>query len=152
MKKTVTFKTSLFESKEPKPHFINERCFGEDLAAWLLQRLCEAPFTFDEAIQEDYGWGFWAKAGEDTYWIAIGIFDESVGSTEAEWGVTVAADAGLNLFRRLFHKPRSEDLLSLCAAIDAVLHAEPQIREVQWWPSEPFAGVGSEHPEAPATA
>jgi hypothetical protein len=80
MKKTVTFKTSLFESKEPKPHFINERCFGEDLAAWLLQRLREAPFTFDEAIQEDYGWGFWAKVGEDTYWIAIGIFDESIGS------------------------------------------------------------------------
>lgn len=152
MKKTVTFKTALFESKEPKPHFINERCFGEDLAAWLLQRLQGAPFTFDEPIQEDYGWGFWAQAGKDTYWTAIGIFDESIGSDIAEWGVTVAADAGLNPFRRLFHKPKLEDLLSLCSAIDAALHAEPGIREVQWWPGEPFSGQGSAHPEAPAAA
>ena len=149
MKKTVTFKTELFESQESKPHFINERCFGKDLAAWLRQQLHAAPFTLDEVIQEDYGWGFWAKAGEDTYWMAIGIFDESIGSEDAEWSVTVAADASLNLFRRLFHKPKLEDLLSLCSAIDAALHAEPKIREVQWWPREPFAGVGSAHPEAP---
>lgn len=52
------FRARLFENREPKPHFINPNCFGEDLAAWLLERLKASPLSFSAPIQEDYGWGF----------------------------------------------------------------------------------------------
>ena len=53
-RRAVTFRTDRFESRNPKPHFINPNCFGEDLVAWLRP----AP---GEPIQEDYGWVLWTE-------------------------------------------------------------------------------------------
>ena len=41
-------------------------------ATWLLQRLADlSGFEFSEAIQEDYGWGFWVTHGKYKFWIAM---------------------------------------------------------------------------------
>jgi hypothetical protein len=70
----ATIETDIFEHRQVKPHFINPCCFGEDFATWLKERLadltCEG-FEFSEPIQEDYGWGLWAKHGKDSFWIAL---------------------------------------------------------------------------------
>jgi hypothetical protein len=152
MKRSVTFKTRVFANKEPQPHFINPRCFGEDVAAWLLQQLQNSSWSLSEPIQEDYGWGFWAKVDKNTYWVAIGIMDEAIGADIGEWCVTVADDPGLNLIRRLFHKSPPGELLDLCRAIDAALHDNPDIAEIQWWSNEPFVGSGSAYLEPEGAA
>lgn len=54
MKRHVTFRSARFENKTPQPHFINDRCFGEDLAGWLHDRL-DSSFSANAVIQEDYG-------------------------------------------------------------------------------------------------
>ena len=56
MNREVSFCSSLFENKEVKPHFINDRCFGEDLAKWLIDKLAGNEFSFNEPYQEDWGW------------------------------------------------------------------------------------------------
>jgi len=43
MRDELTVEADLFEHREVKPHFINPRCFGEDFASWLRDRL--APLT-----------------------------------------------------------------------------------------------------------
>ena len=67
---TITVETDLFEHREVKPHFINPCCFGEDFAAWLkeqLSPLVDSGFNFSKINQEDYGWGFWAWHGKDSF-------------------------------------------------------------------------------------
>jgi len=105
---SITVETDLFEHREIKPHFINPCCFGEDFAAWLkkeLEPLKNSSFTFSEIIQEDYGWGFWASSGKTPFWVAVGPYDSEAGREPFQWTVFVAYDPGLNLIKRLFHKP-----------------------------------------------
>lgn len=148
MRRCVTFRSALFESRTPGPHFINPDNFGEDLAAWLQVRL-PARFAAADPIQEDYGCGVWTRVGEDAYWIALGKMDEEDEGAPADlptWLVVAAYEPGFNLLRRLTHRPRREDLESLCAGIDDALRSDPGITDVQWWGEEPFHGSGSPHP------
>jgi hypothetical protein len=125
----VFFRSTLFENKEPKPHFINPRCFGDDLALWLLERLRENKWSFSEPIQEDYGWGFWV---EQDYWVAIGIMDDAIGIENPEWSISVNYDPGFNLRKRLFSKVDHSLHLQICEAIHAVLSSEPAITNIHW--------------------
>ncbi|MGH9900899.1 MAG: hypothetical protein ACRD68_03565 [Pyrinomonadaceae bacterium] len=147
LKRHVTFKTDMFDNKEPKPHFINPRCFGEDIACWLLARLNRDRYSLGDPIQEDDGWGFWANVSGERYWTAIGVTDESIGENVAEWVVMVANDPGLNIVRRLFARPKEENLLELCRAIDAALRAEKRIVDIEWWQDQPQMGGSSDHPQ-----
>jgi hypothetical protein len=121
----VSFRTGLFENKEPKPHFINARCFGEDLIAWLLQRL--QGLSLGEPIQEDYGWGSWV---ENNYWISAGVRDDSIGIDNPEWLVCIDFKPGLKT--RLFGKTDPSLHLRICKALHAVLHQEPAITDIRW--------------------
>jgi hypothetical protein len=104
----ITVETDLFEHRDVKPHFINPCCFGEDFAAWLkhkLSPLAADGFSFSEPIQEDYGWGIWAAHGKDPFWIALSYIGDGPREEPAQWVVSVNYDAGLNVVKRLFHKP-----------------------------------------------
>jgi hypothetical protein len=145
VKRHVTFRSRRFENKTPQPHFINERCFGEDVAEWLRAGI-DPRFKPREVTQEDYGWGFWTKVAGDPYWIYAGVMDESIGQDEAEWLVGVAHDPGLSIVRRLFHKPNLEDLLAVARSVDDVLHGAGDVRSIEWW-HEPQTGTPTAHPE-----
>jgi hypothetical protein len=129
MRNNVSFRTHLFNSHDPQPHFINPICFGQDLALWLLERMRGTALALGEPIQEDYGWGFWA---ETDYWVALGLRDNAAGSLAAEWLISVDYDPGLSLKKRLSQKPDTKVWKSICAAIDAVLKAEPAIIDLLW--------------------
>ena len=59
MRTIATFKSDSFNKAEPKDYFINECCYGDDLAKWLILRLREGGIkTEDEPGQEDFGWYF----------------------------------------------------------------------------------------------
>ena len=123
--------TDLFEHREVKPHFINPCCFGEDFAKWLREQLADITatgFELSEPIQEDYGWGFWATRGADPFWIALSFCGEGPTEEPAEWVVSVGYDPGLNVLKRLFHKPDSEALARLRTRVWQVLSSTPGIR------------------------
>jgi hypothetical protein len=103
----ITIETDAFEHRELKPHFINPCCFGEDLAAWLKQRLAflgTSGFEISDPIQEDYGWGLWVTKGSDPFWIALSFCGDEPTDAPGQWVVSVSYDPGLNLVKRLFHK------------------------------------------------
>jgi hypothetical protein len=105
---SIRVETDLFEHRTLKPHFTNPCCFGEDFAAWLKQELSRQPnfdFELSESIQEDYGWGLWAKHGKDQFWIAVSYVGDGPQEEPAEFVISIAYDPGLNLVKRVFHKP-----------------------------------------------
>lgn len=129
----MTVETDLFEHREVKPHFINACCFGEDFAAWLKQELSrhtDLRFEFSEPIQEDYGWGFWAKREKDRFWVAISYVGDGPQESPAQWIVSVASDPGLNLAKRLFHKPDRDALEHLRDRVGQILTSKDRIRVI----------------------
>jgi len=137
----ITVETDLFEHREAKPHFINPCCFGEDFAGWLKQELQRFPdhgLEYSKLIQEDYGWGFWASRGKDSFWIAVGFVGDLAGESAgvssregpAAWGISIAYDPGLNPLKRLFHKPDRQLLERLRTCVLESLAAAPGIRIV----------------------
>ena len=44
MRTLVTFRSSAFNTTQPKDYFINPGCFGDDVAKWLMGEL-RAPVT-----------------------------------------------------------------------------------------------------------
>jgi hypothetical protein len=130
---SIMVETDLFEHREVKPHFINPCCFGEDFAAWLKRELLRAGdlgMQFSEPIQEDYGWGFWATHGKDRLWIALSYVGDGPQDPPAHWVVTVKNDPGLNLAKRLFHKPDQQALDQLRDRIQQILTSNDAIRIV----------------------
>ncbi len=140
---SVTVETDLFEHREVKPHFINSCCFGEDFAGWLRDQLADLTttgFQLSEPIQEDYGWGFWASHASDPYWIALSFCGEGPTEEPAEWVVSVAYDPGLNLLKRLFHKPDAPARDRLRRRVREVLGSTTGIRVLG---DDRTAGTGS---------
>ncbi|MBC7858847.1 MAG: hypothetical protein H7Z39_08720 [Burkholderiaceae bacterium] len=68
----ILFDTERFNLSEVKAHFINPCCFGEDLAIWLREKLLANGAAAIEPGQEDWGWHFEARLGDDAYFIGIG--------------------------------------------------------------------------------
>jgi hypothetical protein len=130
----IMVETDLFEHREAKPHFINPCCFGEDFAAWLrqeLSRVTELGLELSEPIQEDYGWGLWASRGNDRFWVALSFVGDGPQETPAKWVISVAHDPGLNVVKRLLHKPDPESLGRLQASVRQILAINPAIRTIK---------------------
>jgi hypothetical protein len=129
----ITVATARFDTHEVKPHFINPNCFGEDFARWLrqeLQSLTGSGYQLSDPIQEDYGWGFWVTRGEDPVWISLSYCEEGPSDGPSEWVVGVDYDPGLNLVKRLFHRPDEAALRGLHARVLDVLSSAAGIRVV----------------------
>jgi hypothetical protein len=112
----ITVETEMFEHREVKPHFINASCFGEDFASWLKEQIAAlegAGFRFSEIIQEDYGWGFWAWHGREPFWVALSYVGDGPQEAPAQWVISVNYDPGLNLLKRLVHRPDRRALQQL---------------------------------------
>jgi hypothetical protein len=127
----ATIETDIFEHRQVKRHFINPCCFGEDFAAWLKERLADLTregFEFSEPIQEDYGWGLWAKHGKDSFWIALSYVGDGPCETPAQWVVSIAHETGLNLFKRFFSKPELIAMRALRERIRRELESKDGIK------------------------
>lgn len=122
--------TDLFESVTPGRHFINPRCFGEDFSQWLQTELTTRGHTVSKRVQEDFGWVLLVTYHQHVFTLSIGIMDESIGSTPAEWRVDVSFEKPLNGFRAWFREPPAADLYELAAILDAILRAEPRIQHL----------------------
>jgi hypothetical protein len=133
MDELITVETDLFEHREVKLHFINPCCFGEDFAAWLKEQLTpltSSGFNFSEIIQEDYGWGFWTRHGKDPFWVALSYVGDGPQEEPAQWVISVNYDPGLNLIKRLFHKPDPQALQNLRDHVRRAVTSNTAIRIV----------------------
>lgn len=133
---SITLTTSLFNCSEVKPNFINDCCFGEDFANWLhdrLAKIADLNFELSTVVQEDYGWGFFASRGEDDFWVALSCVSDGPHDPLAQWLIFAVYDTGLNIFKRLFHKPDSTAFDELKARIRETIESNSKITIEKDW-------------------
>jgi hypothetical protein len=130
LERNFTLETDLFEVTTRKPGFINPRCFGEDFALWLVERLRARGFSPEEPIQEDWGWVLMLPHDGSRFTVSIGVMDDSIGCTPAEWSVGVSYEKDLNGVRAFFQPAPADKLAHLAGVLEATLRSEPRIHEV----------------------
>lgn len=146
----ITFRSNLF-SMEGRDHYINPCCFCEDLAEWLGKSLSAAlPTMALDVYQEDFGWVVDLHPQEATCVIMVvaQTFLTNEDESSDEFGIYVW-NRTPGLLRRLFSKrpatlPENQNLV--VRAIDAALHAEVGIRQIQWWREGFAVGESTPHP------
>jgi hypothetical protein len=125
-----TVETDLFEVSTPGKHFINPRCFGEDFARWLSERLKARGLSPSEPIQEDWGWVLVIPYQSRTFTLSIGVMDDSIGQNPAEWRVGIAYEKLLNGLWALFRPRPTTELSHLAGVLEEGLRSEPRILRV----------------------
>ena len=130
----ILIETEIFNYREVKPHFINECCFGEDFAAWLREELIRklgTEYQLSHIIQEDWGWGFWARKGKDPFGIGVGHVSDDRQKSPARWIIFWDCDYGLNLFKRIFYSFDEAALAHLQVKVGEVLESNAAIRVIR---------------------
>jgi len=88
----ILFETARFNLSEVKEHFINDCCFGEDLAAWLQGRLNSKGMQALKPYQEDWGWEFSVKDSVGSYYVGVGgnAAEGAANKNQGEWRVMIS--------------------------------------------------------------
>lgn len=68
---------------------------------------------------------------KDPYWIAFSYVGEGPQEDPAQWVISVSYDAGLNLIKRLFHKPSPEAFAQLRDRLWQALKSNAGIKIVE---------------------
>lgn len=126
----MCFETGRFNCSQPKDYFINACCYGDDVAAWLREKLIEQGVEADEPDQEDWGWYLGASLDDgDSYFLGISaVEEESRQGNEGQWRILVQKH------RSLWDKIRKRNVLTpddrILAVLWHILRQEEDIRNV----------------------
>jgi hypothetical protein len=137
----VTFQSDAFNTSEPKDYFINECCFGDDLAAWIINELSSRQYETDATPgQEDFGWYLGFKVLGVRHFLVLGYREDTDGSgTWIGW-----VERNRLFFRKRGIEPEATQ------AIHEVLSNAPQINNVRWHCTQDFEAsheeLGINHP------
>jgi len=142
---TVLFRSTAFNTTERRPYFINDSCFGDDVARWLSARLRANGIETDpEPGQEDFGWYFRYRTEQGNYCFVLGYRPDE---PEGDWIGTIERDCGLiaSLFggRSRGIAQRGLDV------IHQALHAAPELTSISWHRRSDF-DRGNEENGAPS--
>jgi len=131
MKTEVSFLSAVFNSTESKDYFINDGCFGDDVARWLIARLRAGGLqTADEPDQEDFGWHFTFTAGGAEHCFVIG-FQPNYPASGDRWLGWLERNAG---FLGSILGARKRGILpEAVEAIDTALKASLDIHGIAWY-------------------
>lgn len=122
----LLFETARFNLSKPKPYFVNESCYGDDLAVWLRGKLDESGLPTTEPGQEDWGWYFEIHDSDHVYHVGIsGNADDEQSGDQGEWRLMVEKG------RSLGEKLRGTNLMAenegILAVLKGILENEPDI-------------------------
>jgi len=125
------FSTSRFNATQVKDYFINDRCFGDDLIAWLRADLLRAMEHADigNVIQEDYGWGFWVELGSDRCWVYAGLLEGQYPlNADAEWLAALEVRESAFLSHPGAHARRQDWFDRLVISLRAAIAGDPTVK------------------------
>lgn len=136
MRREASFRSSAFNTSQVRDYFVNDCCFGDDLAKWLIGRLRSAGVETDEEPgQEDFGWYFEFRVPAGKHCCILGYQEDE---PEGLWHLWLERSRGLvgSLLGRRAH---GIDEAALRAINDALASA-PEIRDFEWATSNASAG------------
>jgi hypothetical protein len=133
---TVTFQTPLFNTTEPRDYFINECCYGDDLARWMIQRLTARGIKCDaEPGQEDFGWYLIFGLQHTSYHLILGYIPNDTAET-GEWFCCLERRTSLIGF--LFGAAKRRIQPEAAEAVHKALSSSPEIHNIRWHYKDDF--------------
>jgi hypothetical protein len=136
IRRNFIFQSSAFNTSETKDYFINECCFGDDLARWLIERLKSRGIRAEqEPGQEDFGWYVTFHLGETDYDLVISYRPGDDGQL-GDWMCTLERSVGV-LGSLLGARKRGVQADAL-EALHNVLSTAPQIFNLRWFTDQDY--------------
>jgi hypothetical protein len=136
IRRNFIFQSAAFNTTESKDYFINECCFGDDLARWFIERLKARGIHSElEPGQEDFGWYMTFRVGETDYDLVIGYRPGDEGQL-GDWMCTVERSAGL-VGSLLGARKRGIEGDAL-EALYRLLSAAPEISNLRWFTDDDY--------------
>jgi len=124
----LLFKTGRFNLTVMKDHFINPCCFGEDLAAWLRDKLVAKGVKSSGPGQEDWGWYLKVNYLRDSYFLGMSGNADQQGCDEGQWRIIVEKKRSVSQWLRGTGKILENDRVVLL--IEEILRAERNFQDV----------------------
>jgi hypothetical protein len=132
----VTFESPAFNTTEQREYFINECCYGDDLAHALMEQLQSRGYQADsEPGQEDFGWYFGFRAGDMDYNFVIGHRPADVNDPPV-WIGWVERKVGL--IGTIFGGRNRGIQPAALSAIHAAISGLTQVQNIRWHSKEDF--------------
>jgi trehalose-6-phosphatase len=130
MKTFVEFRSSKFPPCEGEEEQINPGLWGKRLAEYLVQKLAERGIETEEIVAEDWGW--YVPVRNEGFRLAL-----CCGHQYGDDDVFICfTDPKTPVVKKLFKKiDATSQLTRLIEALQQILVADPEIREIKW--SEP---------------
>jgi hypothetical protein len=136
IRRNFIFQSAAFNTTESKDYFINECCFGDDLARWFIERLKARGIHSElEPGQEDFGWYMTFRVGETDYDLVIGYRPGDEGQL-GDWMCTVERSAGL-VGSLLGARKRGIEGDAL-EALYRLLSTAPEISNLRWFTDDDY--------------
>jgi hypothetical protein len=118
----ILFTTNRFNLSVVKQHFINPCCFGEDLAAWLRQKLTEKGVNVSQPGQEDWGWYLKTRLEETSYFLAMSGNPDQPRTDLGEWRVIV--ERNRTVWQRLRGRGKIDSRDRMTELIEEILRTQ----------------------------
>ncbi|MGB8355020.1 MAG: hypothetical protein WCD79_14080 [Chthoniobacteraceae bacterium] len=130
MKTEVHFRSTAFNCTEPKDYFINDCCFGDDVAKRLIEQLrLQDIKTAVEPSQEDFGWYITFSVKGIDYCFIIG-FQPNDPAAGDQWIGWLERDVG---FLGSLSGGRERGILpEAIQSIDTALKSSSDIQHITW--------------------
>jgi hypothetical protein len=131
----LLFRSSRFNLSKVGDHFVNPCCFGEDLAAWLREKLSDRGIHTDAPGQEDWGWYLGLSHGGDKYLLGINgnPNETSTNENDGEWRIVI--DKSRPLSQRLRGAGKITRDNPVAATVEEILRAEADFHDLRREPS-----------------
>lgn len=146
----VTFQSPEFNTTERRNYFINDCCYGDDVARALMEQLHSRGVQTDkEPGQEDFGWYFGFRTGDTDYQFVLG-HRRADGNDPAVWIGWLERKAGLvgSLFGARKRRIQSDSVSTIHLAISGL----PQVSSIRWHWREDFDSGREELGQSDPTA
>jgi hypothetical protein len=133
VRRNVIFRSTAFNTTEPKDYFINDCCFGDDLARWLIEQLnARGVPAGPEPAQEDFGWYLRYQVNQIDYDFVI-TFREGEGAL-SDWIGTIERRVGF--WASILGGRKHGIQLDAADAIHTALTSSPLVTNVLWYTDE----------------
>jgi hypothetical protein len=127
MKTQVEFRSSKFPPYEGEEELINPGLWGKRLAEYFVEKLAEKGIATEEITAEDWGWYVPVRNKRFSLGLCVGHQngedDEFLCFTEPSRPIVK------KIFRKI---DATQELTRLTRAVEEILAADPEIRDVKW--------------------
>jgi hypothetical protein len=124
----LLFTTDRFNLSHPHEYFINECCYGDDAAGWVVEQLRARSLAVTEPDQEDWGWYFHAQFNGASYFVGVGGNNDHDKSRpdRGEWRLMVQKRR--TLWEKLTGANKLEEHDPFLSLLEDVVATEPGLK------------------------